>query len=84
MSPWDVVLHLRTAWLQEPQRALMLTVCPACRDALLADLDRRFVPLIDQPARGLEGSHVMGVTFSEGPLATCALHALLHAEVAGG
>ena len=82
MRPVEVLMHLRNAWLQEPQRALTLTLCPACRDALCNDLDSMFVPVDGLHSRGLEGSQVMGFTFSGGQAETCALHALLEEEYA--
>ena len=85
MTPLEGLLHLRHAWLQEPQRDLMLTVCHACRDALLHDLDRAFVSIEDQHSRCLEDSQVMGFAFVQGTPEQCALHPFLHAtEVAGG
>jgi hypothetical protein len=82
VTPLEVLMHLRAAWQQDPQRALSLTVCPACRDALLDDLDRAFVPTLAHHSPRLEDSQVMGFTFSEGTPAQCALHSLMHEEVA--
>ena len=81
MRPIEVLLHLRNAWLQHPQRDLTLPVCPACRAALLHDLDSLFVPIERQHSRCLTGSQVMGFTFDEGTPETCALHPYLHEDV---
>jgi hypothetical protein len=54
-----------------------LLVCEACGQALLAELDSAFAPLVEPHMRRLEGSHVMGCTFSAGPVETCALHHLV-------
>ena len=80
MTAMEALMHVRAAWQQEPQRALTLTVCPACRDALLHDMDRAFVPTLDTHSRRLEGSQVMGFTFDQGTPAACALHALLRED----
>ena len=66
MRPMEVLMHLRHAWIHEPQRALTLTVCPACREALLHDLDSYFVPVKGSMHRILEASQVMGFTFTDG------------------
>ena len=81
MRPIEVLMHLRNAWLQEPQRELVLTVCHVCCDALLHDLDRLFIPVEGQHALRLDGSQVMGFTFTESTEKTCNLHAFWQEDV---
>jgi len=72
--------RLRGAWSQDPQREPHLTLCATCREALLADLERLFPPSPAPTAKTLDGSLVMGFTFSDGPRETCALHPWLHQD----
>lgn len=77
MRPIEVLMHVRDAWLQEPQRALTLSLCPACRDALFNDLDSLCTL---KPSPRLEDSQVMGFALRHGTAAQCALHASLYED----
>lgn len=77
MRPTEVLMHLRDAWLQEPQRALTLMLCPACWDALFNDLANLFTL---KPSPRLEDSQVMGFALRHGTPDQCALHAYMQEE----
>jgi hypothetical protein len=81
---FTALVHLSHAWSQDPQRQPNLQVCPACRDALLSDLDSHFTPMPGPHRMTLDASQVLGFTFSDGPRETCALHPFLHGEDAHG
>jgi hypothetical protein len=84
VRPLAVLHKLSQAYADLRQQHMMrdeapgLMVCPACRAALLNDLDRMFIPIIAEHARGLEGSQVMGFTFSQGTPEQCALGPFVH------
>lgn len=77
MRPTDVLMHARDAWLQEPQRALTLTLCPACRTALLDDPESWRMPGKGPLTRIMEHFAIRGFTLRNGAPDQCDLHALL-------
>jgi hypothetical protein len=79
------LLRLRETCLQDPlwvgtHQAPHLQICAACRDALLHDLDRQFLPMPAPHRMTLDNAQVLGFTFEDGPPDTCALHPFLHGE----
>jgi hypothetical protein len=79
-NAFTALFRLSHAWSQDPRREPHLQVCATCREALLTDLDSHFTPIPGPHRMTLDNAQVLGFTFSDGPVATCALHPFLHTE----
>jgi len=81
----EALSALRQSCLALGALPLTLAVCPRCTAAIVRDLAGLFPPR--PPEKGpytLEGSCIMGFTFTEGPQAGCMLHRALAEEPTHG
>ena len=80
MTPYAAVARVSHALHALTGSGAHLSVCPACRAALLDELAGMFPPVEEPQAVDLAQSCLLGCTFSIGTPEQCALHRLIYED----